>query len=42
MSGSMTTVVFGPGGLGTTTSVLHDQQGPVGSAQQQVTVRPRR
>lgn len=37
-----TTVVFGPHGAGTTTSVLHDREGHVGSAVQQLTVRPRR
>lgn len=36
-----TTVVFGPAGLGLTTSVLHDVHGPVGVANQSLTVRPR-
>ncbi len=36
-----TTVVFGPSGWGTTSSVLHDREGHVGSAIQQLTVRPR-
>ncbi|KUN09765.1 thioesterase [Streptomyces yokosukanensis] len=35
-----TTVVFGPTGLGLTSSVLHDIDGPVGQAQQSLTVRP--
>lgn len=35
-----TTVVFGPDGCGLTTSVLHDQDGPVGRAEQLLTVRP--
>jgi len=34
------TAVFGPSGLGVTSSVLHDQTGPVGHAQQSLTVRP--
>jgi hypothetical protein len=34
-----TTVVFGAGGLGVTSSVLHDEQGPVGRAEQVLTVR---
>jgi hypothetical protein len=37
-----TTVVFGPTGQGITSSVLHDLTGPVGHAQQQLTVRPQR
>jgi Thioesterase-like superfamily len=36
-----TTVSFGPGGLGLTSSVLHDEQGPVGTLSQILTVRPR-
>lgn len=35
-----TTVVFGPTGQGITSTVLHDLAGPVGHAQQQLTVRP--
>jgi hypothetical protein len=35
-----TTVVFGPDGLGLTTTVLHDLAGPVGRAEQLLTVRP--
>ncbi|MGP4109859.1 thioesterase family protein [Streptomyces sp. 4N509B] len=35
-----TTVVFGPTGQGITSSVLHDLAGPVGHAQQMLTVRP--
>lgn len=35
-----TTVVFGDAGLGVTSSVLHDLAGPVGRAEQQLTVRP--
>jgi Thioesterase-like superfamily len=34
-----TTVVFGPDGVGLTSSVLHDEQGPVGRAEQVLTVR---
>jgi hypothetical protein len=37
-----TTVVFGPTGQGVTSTVLHDLGGPVGHAQQQLTVRPHR
>lgn len=36
-----TTVVFGPDGQGVTSSVLHDVRGPVGTAAQALTVRPR-
>ncbi|QNN52432.1 thioesterase family protein [Nocardioides mesophilus] len=36
-----TTVSFGPAGLGLTSSVLHDQDGPVGTLAQSLTVRPR-
>lgn len=35
-----TTVSFGPGGLGLTSSVLHDAAGPVGTSAQALTVRP--
>jgi hypothetical protein len=35
-----TTVSFGTGGLGLTTSVVHDQDGPVGTSSQLLTVRP--
>jgi hypothetical protein len=35
-----TTVSFGPDGLGLTTSVLHDERGPVGTSSQLLTVRP--
>lgn len=35
-----TSVVFGPSGLGLTSSVLHDRLGAVGTAQQSLTVRP--
>jgi hypothetical protein len=36
-----TTVSFGPGGLGLTSSVLHDTQGPIGTLSQILTVRAR-
>lgn len=36
-----TTVVFGPDGQGVTSTVLHDVAGPVGTAAQVLTVRPR-
>jgi hypothetical protein len=36
-----TTVSFGPGGLGLTSSVLHDMQGPIGTLSQILTVRAR-
>jgi hypothetical protein len=36
-----TTVSFGPSGLGVTSSVLHDEAGPVGTLAQVLTVRPR-
>lgn len=36
-----TTVSFGATGLGLTSSVLHDTEGPVGTAAQSLTVRPR-
>jgi Thioesterase-like superfamily len=35
-----TTVVFGPTGQGLTSTVLHDERGPVGRAEQSLTVRP--
>ena len=35
-----TTVAFGAGGLGLTSSWLHDEQGPVGRVEQSLTVRP--
>lgn len=35
-----TTVSFGPGGLGVTSTVLHDERGPVGTIAQTLTVRP--
>ena len=35
-----TTVSFGPGGLGLTESVIHDETGPIGSTSQILTVRP--
>ncbi|MDQ0989162.1 thioesterase family protein [Streptomyces sp. V3I7] len=39
-TGLDTTVTFGPAGHGLTSSVLHDENGPVGHAQQILTVRP--
>ncbi|WP_431988291.1 thioesterase family protein [Streptomyces parvulus] len=39
-TGLDTTVVFGPTGQGVTSTVLHDVDGPVGHAQQMLTVRP--
>jgi hypothetical protein len=36
-----TTVSFGPLGHGLTHSVLHDEQGPFGTVQQTLTIRPR-
>jgi hypothetical protein len=36
-----TTVSFGPGGLGMTSSVLHDADGPLGTMSQILTVRPK-
>ncbi|MFC9927783.1 thioesterase family protein [Streptomyces sp. NPDC127190] len=39
-TGLDTTVVFGPAGQGLTSTVLHDVEGPVGTAQQILTVRP--
>jgi acyl-CoA thioesterase len=35
-----TTVSFGPGGVGVTSTVLHDEQGPLGTVAQTLTVRP--
>lgn len=39
-TGLDTTVTFGPDGQGVTSSVLHDVTGPIGHAQQILTVRP--
>ena len=39
-TGLDTTVTFGPTGQGVTSTVLHDTQGPVGHAEQMLTVRP--
>ncbi|MBD0707574.1 MULTISPECIES: thioesterase family protein [unclassified Streptomyces] len=39
-TGLDTTVTFGPSGQGLTSSVLHDVDGPVGRAEQILTVRP--
>jgi len=39
-TGLDTTVVFGPTGQGLTSTVLHDVDGPVGRAEQILTVRP--
>ncbi|MFH9068920.1 thioesterase family protein [Streptomyces alboflavus] len=39
-TGLDTTVAFGPTGQGITSTVLHDLDGPVGTAQQMLTVRP--
>lgn len=39
-TGLDTTVVFGPAGQGLTSTVLHDIRGPIGAAQQILTVRP--
>jgi hypothetical protein len=36
-----TTVTFGPGGVGLTSSVIHDTHGPVGTMSQILTLRPR-
>lgn len=36
-----TTVSFGPEGLGLTSSVVHDEHGPIGTVSQILTVRPR-
>ena len=38
--GFETRVTFGPGGLGLTSSVIHDLDGPVGTVAQSLTVRP--
>ena len=35
-----TRVTFGPGGLGLTASVIHDEDGPLGTVAQSLTVRP--
>ncbi len=35
-----TRVSFGPGGVGLTSSVLHDPDGPFGTVNQALTVRP--
>lgn len=35
-----TRVTFGPGGLGLTASVIHDEAGPLGTVSQSLTVRP--
>ncbi|MBO0843274.1 MAG: thioesterase family protein [Nocardioides sp.] len=35
-----TTISFGPGGIGLTSSVLHDADGPLGTVNQVLTVRP--
>jgi hypothetical protein len=35
-----TTVSFGPGAVGLTSSVLHDEHGPVGTSAQSLTLRP--
>nr|WP_313313835.1 thioesterase family protein [Dietzia maris] len=35
-----TRVTFGPGGLGLTSSVIHDEAGPLGTVAQSLTVRP--
>jgi hypothetical protein len=37
-----TSVTFGPGGHGLTSTVLHDEAGPIGTLAQVLTVRPRR
>jgi Thioesterase-like superfamily len=37
-----TTVSFGATGLGVTSTVLHDEAGPLGTLAQSLTVRPRR
>ncbi|MFF3227186.1 hypothetical protein ACFYV7_30615 [Nocardia suismassiliense] len=37
-----TTVIFGPTGQGLTSTILHDVSGPIGQAQQVLTVRPQR
>lgn len=36
-----TTVSFGGGGVGLTSSVLHDERGPIGTVSQVLTIRPR-
>jgi hypothetical protein len=40
-TGFDTRVTFGPGGLGLTSSVIHDHRGPLGTVAQSLTVRPR-
>ncbi|WP_433381714.1 hypothetical protein [Streptosporangium sp. CA-115845] len=35
-----TTVIFGATGQGVTSTILHDTNGPIGLAQQSLTVRP--
>jgi hypothetical protein len=35
-----TTVSFGPAGIGVTSSVLHDLDGPIGTMSQSLTIRP--
>jgi hypothetical protein len=35
-----TTVSFGPAGVGVTSSVLHDADGPIGTLAQVLTIRP--
>lgn len=40
-TGLDTSVSLGPSGLGVTSTVLHDLDGPVGTAEQSLTVRPR-
>jgi hypothetical protein len=35
-----TTVSFGPGGIGVTSSVIHDIAGPIGTMSQMLTIRP--
>lgn len=39
-TGFETSVSFGPGGVGLTSSILHDELGPVGTMAQVLTVRP--
>ncbi|MFR9749806.1 hypothetical protein ACL02S_02080 [Nocardia sp. 004] len=39
-TGLDTTVTFGPNGQGLTSTTLHDLNGPLGAAQQTLTVRP--
>jgi hypothetical protein len=35
-----TTVTFGADGVGLTTSIVHDERGPIGTSSQCLTVRP--